>query len=208
MAARESTASASPSARICPWLYSGPPALKSRPELELNAESMNARLTRLEDQLKSGSITVSVAPTSVAGDDAEELPPIPDDRDAPPAFDEPSVPIMEETPVGFWTDVVSQIRKELSPPASGFFVTTANAPVQARLSGNQLVLLCANTFTMEVINKPEILELVSRKASAKLGRPIRAVAADKTKSVQKSENMEKLLQFGRDHSDIIKIKEH
>ena len=59
---------------------------------------------------------------------------------------------------------------------------------------------------MDVLNKPEILEMISRKASAKLGRPIRAVAVDKSKINVKSRQMEQLLRFGQEHSDIIKIK--
>ena len=52
-----------------------------------------------------------------------------------------------------------------------------------------------------------VLELVGRKVSAKLGRPIKAVATDKSAGNLKNEQMEQLLQFGRAHSDIIKIKE-
>ena len=48
--------------------------------------------------------------------------------------------------------------------------------------------------------------MISRKASAKLGRPVRAVAVDKTKINVKSKQMEQLLRFGQEHSDIIKIK--
>ena len=48
--------------------------------------------------------------------------------------------------------------------------------------------------------------MISRKASAKLGKPIRAVAVDRTKMNTKSKQMEQLLRFGKEHSDIIKIK--
>ena len=64
-----------------------------------------------------------------------------------------------------------------------------------------------NSFTMGMINKPEILDLVARKASAKLGRPIRVTLADQSTGNGNSEQMEQLLRFGRAHSDIIKIKE-
>ena len=121
--------------------------------------------------------------------------------------DEIPVPKNDETPIGFWTDVASQVRKELKPPASGFFAPTPNAPIQARLQGDQLLLICANSFTMGMINKPEILELVSRKASAKLGRPVRVNLMDQSTGKGNSEQMEQLLRFGRAHSDIINIKE-
>jgi len=57
-----------------------------------------------------------------------------------------------------------------------------------------------------VLNKPQILDMIARKASAKLGRPIRVVAVDKTKVNVKSRQMEQLLRFGQEHSDIVKIK--
>ena len=54
-----------------------------QPELTLAVESINARLCRVEDQLKSGNITIH-APAAVPVAE-EELPPPLDDLDAPPA---------------------------------------------------------------------------------------------------------------------------
>ena len=173
-----------------------------QPELQLNAESLNARLTRLEDQIKSGSFKVSV---SSSVEEQEEYPPMPDDRDAPPDLMN-AVPLPDETPAGFWTEICAQVRKELKPPVSGFFTMTPTGPVQGQLKGNLLVLVCANAFAKDMIDKPEVLELVSRKASAKMGQPIRVKASDKNTANETSEQMEKLLQFGRAHSDVINIK--
>ena len=128
---------------------------------------------------------------------------MPDDADAPPAMEEPANP----APMGFWTDLASSIRRELKPPVSGFFAPTPNAPVQGVLSGNQVILRCANSFTLEMVNKPAILELVSRKATAQLGRPVTAKAVDKMARPENNAKMEQLLNFGRAHSDIVKIKE-
>ena len=175
-----------------------------QPDLTLDAQSMNARLTRLEDQLRSGTFTVKQVQQE---EPEEEMAPPPDDYDAPPAPEDIPAAAVEEAPLGFWTDVAAQIRKELKPPVSGFFAPTPNAPIQARLQGDQLQLICANTFTMEIINKPEILALVARKASAKLGKPTRVVLIDKSTGKGNSEQMEQLLRFGRAHSDIITIKE-
>ena len=177
-----------------------------QPELSLNAESMNSRITKLEEMLKSGCIPIVSAQSSIEDD---ERPPMPDDSDAPPLAEEQEpMPIPENVPSGFWVDMVSEIRSELKPPASGFFVTTPNAPVEGRLRDNKLELVCAAGFIVDVLNKPEILEMISRKASAKLGRNIRAVTVDKTKLNVKSKQMEKLLQFGQEHSDIVKIKNY
>ena len=178
-----------------------------QPELSLDAEAMNSRLTRLEEQIRSGNFTVAAKPAAQPASDEEEYPPMPDDSDAPPEPEEMVSAPVNDAPVGFWTDMVSQARKELKPPISGFFTTTQNAPVQGVLRDNKLVLLCDNSFTVDMVNKPEILELFSRKASAALGRSIRAVAMDRNSRNQNSKQMEELLSFGRANSDIIRIKE-
>ena len=183
-----------------------------QPELSMDAESLNARLTRLEEQIKSGSfvaaapvaVPVSVSNASrVVDEDDYDRPPMPDDADAPPEPDAPEI----QAPVGFWTDLVTSIRRELKPPISGFFATTPNAPVQGVLRGDQLVLRCANGFIMEMVSKPAILELVSRKATAQLGHPVRVIAMDNSAKPEDHGKMEQLMDFGRAHSDIIKIKE-
>jgi len=175
-----------------------------QPELSIDAESVNSRITRLEEMIKSGTYTA--IPSPVYAED-EDRPPAPDDMDAPPETnDQISASVVSEMPSGFWVDMVSEIRSELKPPASGFFVSTPNAPVEGVLRDHKLELHCTAGFIVDVINKPEILEMISRKATAKLGRPIRAVAVDKTKLNTKSEQMEQLLRFGQVHSDIIKIK--
>jgi DNA polymerase-3 subunit gamma/tau len=172
------------------------------PELSLDPESLNVRLTRVEEQIKSGSYTVTNSQPNY-----EDVPPAPDDRDVPPEYLTPEpVTVADPQPAGFWVDMVSEIRKELKPPASGFFVSTPNAPVEGILRENRLELICSAAFIVDVINKPDILDMISRKASAKLGRKIRAVAVDKTAANLKTKQMEQLLRFGQEHSDIIKIK--
>ena len=179
-----------------------------QPELQLDAESLNARLTRLEEQIKSGAFTCAqLVQAHPAPEQEDDRPPMPTDEDAPPEMmDEPKV--KEDTPVGFWSELVSAIRKELRPPVSGFFVSTPNAPIQGELRGNQVVLKCANDFTLEMINKPDILALVSRKASAMLNRPVTAKAVDRTARPENNARMEQLLSFGREHSNIVKIKDN
>ena len=181
-----------------------------QPELVLDGEALNARLTRLEDQLRSGQFVAKSAPQPQGEEEDDDRPPLPDDMDAPPdPMENPAPPqeVQNEAPAGFWTEIASQVRKELRPPASGFFATTENAPIKGVLQGERLLLVCSNQFTMEYINKPEILDLVSRKASAKLGHPVRAVATDRNAGKVKSTQMEQLLNFGRAHSDIVKIKD-
>ena len=183
-----------------------------QPELNLDAKALNARLTRLEEQIKSGAF-VAAAPQKqkkqkVSEDPYEDdYPPMPDDADAPPEMEE-AIPQIRpsEAPMGFWPELCGAVRKELKPPITGFFVTTQNAPVQGALLGNVLELRCGNDFIAKMLDKPDILEVVSRKASAMLGRPTRVAVVDMTAKPAGNPRMEQLMKFGRDHSDIITIK--
>ena len=182
-----------------------------QPELNLDAKALNARLTRLEDQLKSGAFVVS-APKKQAEaqpDYDDDRPPMPDDADAPPGEDvsyAPPAPPQSDGPIGFWTELVAAVRKELKPPAFGFFTNSPSAPIHGVLRGNRLELHCNATFVAQSIDKPEILETISRKAGAMLGQPVRVFVVDLTAQPAVNPRMEQLMKFGREHSDIIKIK--
>ncbi len=175
-----------------------------QPELSLDVKSLNARITRLEEQLKTGifSAPVPKASSPAPAEPQEELPPPPDDTDAPPAE---AAQEAIEAPMGFWPDLVAAIRQELKPPLSGFFVTSPNAPVQGGLQGDCLLLRCTNSFTADMVGKADVLALVSRKAAALLGRPIRVQVTDGSKASD-NQKMDRLLEFGRQHSDVIHIK--
>lgn len=185
-----------------------------QPELSLDAESLNARLTRLEDQIKSGSFVVKQTQKekSVPENLDDERPPLPDDSDAPPS-DEQDVPpaakpaANTQAPPGFWTELMTASRKELKPPASGFFVAAQNSPLRGALKGDTLELRCQNAFVAETVNRPDILEVVKRKASALLERPIRVDVVDMSARPAGNPRMEQLMNFGRAHSDVVKIKE-
>ena len=176
-----------------------------RPELSLDAKSLNARLTRLEDQIKSGQITVSAVSAPVP-EAEEERPPMPDDDDAPPETVEAVPPVFADSD-SFWAELVPAVKSEMRPPISGFFAVGPTSPIRGVLAGDRLEVRCSNTFTFESICKPEILEVFSRKASAQLGRKITAVAVDLSQKQNNAPRMEQLLQFGREHQDIIRIKE-
>jgi len=185
-----------------------------QPELSLDAESINARLTRLEDQLKSGSFVVRQEPKAkpVPEDRDDERPPLPDDADAPPSLDaaapEPKPAPQSQAPAGFWTELMTASRKELKPPASGFFVAAQNSPLRGALKGNVLELRCQNTFVADTVNRPDILEVVTRKASSLLGRSVQVRVVDMSAKPSGNPRMEQLLNFSKAHSDIVTIKEH
>ena len=180
-----------------------------QPELNTDVSALNARLTRLEEQWKTGAVAApqkAVKPAVPVED--EELPPPPDDDDAPPeAEDSPAPKPQNDAPAGFWLDLCGGVRKELKPPVTGFFAGTPNAPVQGVLTGGRLELQCTNAFTAQMLDKPEILEVVSRKAAVMLNRQIQAVVVDLSAKPKGNPRMEQLMQFGREHADIVKIKE-
>lgn len=180
-----------------------------QPELNTDVSALNARLTRLEEQWKTGAVMLpQKAAKPAAPVEDEELPPPPDDDDAPPeAEDSPAPKPQNDAPAGFWLDLCSGVRKELKPPVTGFFAGTPNAPVQGVLTGGKLELQCTNAFTAQMLDKPEILEVVSRKAAVMLNRQIQAVVVDLSAKPKGNPRMEQLMQFGREHADIVKIKE-
>ena len=184
-----------------------------QPELSLDAESLNARLTRIEDQLKSGQfMPITPAQPRPQTEAEEERPPLPGDEDAPPSdgqdYPSPPAKAQSQAPAGFWTDLMAASRKELKPPASGFFVANENSPIRGALKGDRLEIRCINTFVAEAINRPDILSVVSRKASALLGRNTPVTVVDLSQKNANSPKMEQLMRFGKAHSDLVNIKEH
>ena len=178
-----------------------------QPKLQLDAKAINARLTKLEEKIASGDFVAAakqepVAPVSKPDELSLE-------QETPREVVKPAAPVEapQTAPAGFWTELMAAVKQELKPPVSGFFVTTPNGNIQGKLVGDKVVLNCANGFIMEQVNKPEILSIVARKASAMLGRNVMASVVDRSVKPENHAQMEQLMRFGREHSDIINIKE-
>ncbi len=170
------------------------------PELSLDAEALNARLARVEHQVANGVVQPKAA-----------APVTPDPAPAQPAqapAEEPPVPAepVNEAPVGFWADLSAQLRSELGPPLKGFLAPSESAPVKGIVQGNRVVLLCANDFTVRVVDKPDVKALVAQRASAMLGRQVTVAVVDRS-SGETGGAMDSLLQFGRNHAHLITIQE-
>ena len=171
-----------------------------QPELNLDGEALNARISRLEEQIRAG-VVAAPAPAPEKKKEKEKAAAAPvQEKTVPAQTEEPPV----DAPVGFWTEVASQMRQELKPPVLGYFAPNPNAPVVGVLRGDRLELRCDNDFVLKFIDKPEVLQLAARKASAILGRPVQAVAVDKTKSV--SDGMDHFINFGKQYPDFVNIK--
>lgn len=176
-----------------------------RPELSLDGKALNARLSRLEDQMKSGTFVAAAVPAASGDLNDEEIPPFPDDVPAPPD----TMPQTEASsaPMNFWADLASELQKELKPPAKGFFANTPNCPMRGVLVGDRLELRCQVSFVADSLNKKEILEIVTRKASAMARKPVKVTVVDLSAAPKQQPRMEQLLNFGKAHQDIVRIKE-
>ena len=69
------------------------------------------------------------------------------------------------------------------------------------------MLECSAGFVYECVNQPAVLELVGRKAAMKLGRQVMVKAVDISAQPAANGKMEQLLNFGRAHNNIVKIKD-
>jgi len=176
-----------------------------QPELDSDLDALISRLTMLEDKINSGCFTVAqVRSPDVSVEQISE--PIREDSVETEVIPE-EPPAVNEAPLGFWSDIVAAVQNETNTPATGLFSSSPESPVKGVLHGNQLKLICANDFARDIVNKSEIVELVARKASAKLGRQILVTVETKKAGIHNGRQMEQLLDFGRSHADRINIKE-
>ena len=178
------------------------------PGLDLDARALNARISRLEDQIASGNFVQAKAMPAPDLDD--DRPPLPDDDDAPPMFeDAPPVPPMkrpEEAPTGFWPDFSARLKAEVPNKCKGFLPGT----VQPLMEQNLLTLVAESRFVKNILDIPEVLEPAARIASAMLGKPIRVRCVERNKSAGMAggkDLLNDLVAFGQKHDSIISIKE-
>ena len=180
----------------------------SQPELSQDLSSMNARLTRVEEQLKTGAFVMPQRAAPAPQEKTKAEPESSDESAVSQPEPEPVREVNEELPMGFWQDLAAAVRKELYPPVSGFFTATPNGPLDVEVSGSVLTLRCQDSFTAEIVGKEDILQVVSRKASVLLGKPVKAKVTDLSKQGRDGAGMSKLMRFGRANPDIVRIKEN
>ena len=180
----------------------------SQPELSQDLSSMNARLTRVEEQLKTGAFVMPQRAAPAPQEKTEAEPEPSDESAVSQPEPEPVREVNEELPMGFWQDLAAAVRKELYPPVSCFFTATQNGPMDVEVSGSVLTLRCQDSFTAEIVGKEDILQVVSRKASVLLGKPVKAKVTDLSKQGRDGAGMSKLMRFGRANPDIVRIKEN
>ena len=176
------------------------------PEAEMDAQALNARITRLENKIASGLVTL-VQNTSVSEETGEEeRPPIPAD---PPPEKENQAPVpCDEAPVGFWPRLVEQVRPMLRPPALAMFVVSEDAPVVGKLSNGILYLEPRALIAEKLIARQDVLQIVRECASGILGRPTQVrVGKVGDGDAPNNENFDKLVHFGQTHGETVDVIE-
>ena len=175
------------------------------PELQMDAASLNARLSRLEQAAASGRLAAAVpaAPQEPA-EWEEERPPFSEDADMPavPREPQPEQKPAQEMPVGFWTDLVEGVSGQIPPGNRSLF-----RQVRPKLQGDELLLAVDSDFVERMIGTAQTLQLVGQKAGELLGRSVRPrVVRQGAAGADGRDRLEELLAFGAQHDDIIEIK--
>ena len=172
------------------------------PEASLDAESLNARLCRVEERLARGVVPVAAAPQA---EQAQQETAAPEESEEPETAPEPQQSAPSEAPPGFWPELVKRLKTTLPLPEQAMFSTQDNAPVRGTLHGDVLELQTETEFVRNLINKPEVLRPVSDAATALLGRPVRVRIAS-GKAEKPNEGFARLVSFGEEHPELVELK--
>ncbi len=187
-----------------------------QPQLALDAQALGARISRMEEQLASGSFVTAAPQTAQkpAGDGYEDdRPPFPDDADDPMAGippepsehgQEQSAPKQQDK-LAFWPELAEKMREALGPGDRGFLAP--NGPVKPVLRGDDLILACDSDFVLGRLKKPEVEKMAKEKAALVLGRPVSVRFALQSQVSNTGEDpMNALLAMGQQHQDIFTIR--
>ena len=193
------------------------------PSLKLDAQSLGARVSKLEERLATGNFTPAKQPAKAenAQDDNEDddRPPFPDDADDPlaglaPPMDAREAERPQEKPASNgaqeeldrrWPELTASLREGLGVRERGFFAP--GGPVRPRLKGDTLILTAPSQFVLDIIKGPNVQKIAAEKASAFFGHPMQvqfALAGQLDASGR--DPMDALLALGEEHSDIMTIK--
>ena len=193
------------------------------PSLKLDAQSLGARVSKLEERLATGNFTPAkqTAKAENAQDDNEDddRPPFPDDADDPlaglaPPMDAREAEKPQEKPASNgaqeeldrrWPELAASLREGLGVRERGFFAP--GGPVRPRLKGDTLILTAPSQFVLDIIKGPNVQKIAAEKANAFFGHPMQvqfALAGQLDASGK--DPMDALLALGEEHSDIMTIK--
>ena len=192
------------------------------PSLKLDAQSLGARVSKLEERLATGNFTPAkqqAKAESAENEEDDDRPPFPDDADDPlagiaPPMDAREAERPQEKPASNgaqeeldrrWPELAASLREGLGVRERGFFAP--GGPVRPRLKGDTLILTAPSQFVLDIIKGPNVQKIAAEKVSAFFGRPMQvqfALAGQLDASGK--DPMDALLALGEEHSDIMTIK--
>ena len=183
------------------------------PGLSLDAEAINARLSRVEAVLASGVLPAPARePEGEApARDGTEAPP-PSDRDAPPSPREepPAAPAPdsggEELPVSFWADLIRAVQR-WRPSLASYFNNNDARFLSPALRGDLLELTAASDYVKSLVDREDIRDYVAQQASALLRRPVRVRFVLRGTAPAESEGVRRLMEKGRQYPGLFHITE-
>lgn len=192
------------------------------PSLKLDAQSLGARVSKLEERLATGNFTPAkqqAKAESAENEEDDDRPPFPDDADDPlagiaPPMDAREAERPQEKPASNgaqeeldrrWPELAASLREGLGVRERGFFAP--GGPVRPRLKGDTLILTAPSQFVLDIIKGPNVQKIAAEKVSAFFGRSMQvqfALAGQLDASGK--DPMDALLALGEEHSDIMTIK--
>ena len=172
------------------------------PALDLDAEAMNARLSRLEAALDAGFVP---APQPAAAKAEESVP------ERKPAAEEPAQekapePAAEELPVTFWADLVNAVRR-WRPSLGGYFNTNDANLIVPVLRGDLLELSAAGEIVRSIVDKEDIRGFVAQQASALLHKPLRVRILLRGEGTDREKGIRELMAMKERYPDLIHTDE-
>lgn len=170
------------------------------PQLSLDAEAINARLSRVEQQLASGALPAQAVEAS-----PEPIPANPTEKPQPEAPKPKPRPKLDELPVGFWPDLAAKVGAQLDPAETALFSTKPDAVLRPALKDGMLLLCAESEFVKQRADSERLRGIVSAAAESILHTPVRVRVVCSPKSDEDSDKFAALLEFAEKHKDIIQI---
>ena len=174
------------------------------PSLSEDTQALSARIGRVEEKLSAGTFTATPAPKR-----EEVKKPEVKAQSAPKVQTEPPKKPTEQSAdtlsADFRAEFFAKIAPELAPAARGFL--SVQGPFELRLQDNVLYVETENDFALNIIgDKEQLAPILSEKASALRGVPTKVCLGKKGQHFKADDPMQELLQFGKNHQDIVKIQ--
>ncbi len=185
------------------------------PALELDAKAFNARLSRLETELASGTIRIQAAGSAAPEATADEEQSVPSEAEEEAVGSAPvphggegrqtPAPQIRELPVSFWADLVDRIRR-WRPSLGGYINTNDSNLVSPCLKGDMLELTAASEMVKSIVDHQDIRDRIAQEASALLHMPVRVRFTLRGGRGGGEDPMNNLIDLARDHPDIFHLQ--